>query len=501
MATKVLPPKLLKNLFSAASAARYVNSSATSSSSVAAISQLTLGEKPEVPILENPPTITTPTVQDHPDILDLKDHQKLFSTVPTKKLLHAALTLHMSAFGPMVDLGTWVMNSRAMDVEITREAMLKVIRHTFYEHFCAGEDNLEVEKCVRRANDAGLRAMLDYAVEFTDDNETCDHNLENFIQSIQTAASLPPSSVSAVVVKITALCPLNLLERVSDLLRWQQKDPSFNLPWKHDSLPIFAESSPLYHTLTKPEPLTPEEEKYLQLGYDRLLRLCQKSVEANVRLVVDAEHTTVQPAIDYFTYSSAIKFNKDDNPLVYGTMQAYLKDAKERLLLATTAAQKMGIPMGIKLVRGAYMSSESKLASSLGFESPIHNSIQDTHDCYNDCASFMLEKINNGSDGVILATHNVESGRLAAKKAQDMGIEKENERFEFAQLYGMSEALSFGLKNAGFRVSKYMPYGPVEKVVPYLLRRAEENRGLLAASSVDRELMRKELKRRLVSAF
>ncbi|KAL2335326.1 hypothetical protein Fmac_016539 [Flemingia macrophylla] len=252
-----------------------------------------------------------------------------------------------------------------------------------------------------------------------------------------------------------------LLERVSDLLRWQQKDPSFILPWKQDSLPIFGESSPLYHTRKRPEPLTAEEGSDLELANQRLLELCQKCVDANMPLLVDAEHTTVQPAIDYFTYSSARMHNKDDRPIVFGTIQTYLKDAKERLLLTTEAAEKMGIPMGFKLVRGAYMSTESKLAESLGYESPIHNTIQDTHNCFNDCSSFLLEKVSNGPGSVVLATHNIESG---------------------------------------FQVSKYMPFGPVEMVMPYLIRRAEENRGLLSASGFDKQLMRKELGRRLKAA-
>lgn len=141
------------------------------------------------------------------------------------------------------------------------------------------------------------------------------------------------------------------------------------------------------------------------------MKICQSCVDANVPLAIDAEHTKVQPAIDYFTYSAAIIHNKDNNPIVYGTVQAYLKDAKDRLLLVAKAADDMKVPLGIKLVRGAYMSSESKIASSLGFESPIHNSIQETHSCYNSCASFLLDNIANGSSGVILATHNVESGK------------------------------------------------------------------------------------------
>ena len=212
------------------------------------------------------------------------------------------------------------------------------------------------------------------------------------------------------VVKITAICPMRLLERMSDLLRWQQKDPSFSLPWKQNTLPIFSESSPLYHTPSKPDSLTPEEEHDLQLATQRLQQLCENCVQANIPLLIDAEHTTIQPAIDYFTYSSAISHNKDCNPIVFGTLQTYLKDAKERLLLTTKAAEKMGVPLGFKLVRGAYMSMESRIAASLGYASPIHNCIQDTHNCFNDCASFMLEKIANGPGAVVLATHNVESG-------------------------------------------------------------------------------------------
>lgn len=222
--------------------------------------------------------------------------------------------------------------------------------------------------------------------------------------------------MSFAIVKITAICPMRLLKRVSDSLRWQQKDPSFKLPWKLDTFPIFAGNSPLYHTLEKPAPLSPQEEVELELGHQRLLKLCQKCQESNVPLAIDAEDTVVQPALDYMTYSSAILYNKGDRPIVYNTIQAYLKDARERMGIVTSAAEKLGVHMGFKLVRGAYMSSETKLANMLGYESPIHNSIQDTHACFNDCASFMLDKIANGSPfGIVLATHNIESGKKKKK--------------------------------------------------------------------------------------
>lgn len=486
MATRVIPPRILRKL-------RYNTATkpfqpALTSPAVAPASNI-LDQK-------LPSSVTTILPPDAN--LDFHDVEKLFSHVPTKKLLKSTAVLHATAVEPMVDLGTWLLRSDLMQTNnpLSNLAMATT-RATFFDYFCAGEDAITAGKSIAGLNEAGLRGMLVYGVEDAHDNAGCDRNLKGFLHTVDVSRSLPPSSVSFVIVKITAICPMSLLERMSDLLRWQKKDPSFVLPWKQDSLPIFSESSPLYHTRKRPEPLTAEEESDLDLANKRFLELCQKCVQANIPLLVDAEHTSVQPAIDYFTYSSAILHNKGENPTVFGTIQTYLKDAKERMLLASKAAEKMGIPMGFKLVRGAYMSSERKLAADLGYASPIHNTIKDTHKCFNDCSDYMLEKIANGPGGVVLATHNIESGKLAAAKAHELGIGKVNHKMEFAQLYGMSEALSFALSNAGFQVSKYMPFGPVETVMPYLLRRAEENRGVLAASGFDRQLMRKELVRRV----
>ncbi|KAL5582028.1 hypothetical protein UlMin_014470 [Ulmus minor] len=494
MAIRVLQGKLLKSL---RSYTRPLNSAVSSSVISSPVSPITFDEKHDQAVVVEKPIPVAAFGGAH---VNLDDEERLFASIPTTRLLRASANLHAAAIEPFVDLGMWIMKSKLMETEVVKDIILGTIRHTFYEHFCAGEDTAAAGRSVMRLRDAGLRGMLVYALEYASDNESCDRNLAGFLSTAESTKALPPSSVSFIIVKISAICPMKLLDRVSDLLRWQHKDPSFKLPWKLDSFPIFSDNSPLYHTLEKPEPLTQEEERDLLLAQERLHKLCQKCSEVNVPLSVDAEHTRVQPAIDYFTYSSAILYNRDDTPVMYGTIQAYLKDAKERLLLASNAADKLGIPMGFKVVRGAYMSSESKLASSLGFDSPIHNTIQDTHDCYNDCASFMLDKIANGSGALVLATHNAESGRLAAAKAYDLGIGKVSHKLEFAQLFGMSEALSFGLKNAGFQVSKYMPFGPIDMVMPYLLRRAEENRGLLSASSLDRNLMRKELKRRLKAA-
>ncbi|KAF4348099.1 hypothetical protein F8388_010049 [Cannabis sativa] len=438
MASRVPRGNLLKSLryFS-----RPLNSAASSSAfSAPGVPPLNFAEKSETSAVAVADEFQTGS----PGVFDVYNTEKLFSSIPTTRLLRASANLHVAAIEPVVDLGMWVMKSKLMETELVKNVVMETIRHTFYEHFCAGEDTAAAGKTILKLREAGLRGMLVYALEYAADNESCDRNLDGFLQTVESTKSLPPSS---------------------------------------------------------PEPLTPEEERDLQLGYERLLKLCQSCAEANVPLSVDAEHTSVQPIIDYLTYAAAVEYNKNNSPIVYGTIQAYLKDAKDRLLLAANAAEDKGIQMGFKVVRGAYMSSETRIASSLGYESPIHNTIQDTHDCYNDCASFMLENIANGSGALVLASHNVESGRLAAVKAHDLGIGKVNHRLEFAQLYGMSESLSFGLRNAGFQVSKYMPFGPIDMVMPYLLRRAEENRGLLSASSLDRQLMRTELKRRLKAAI
>lgn len=291
-------------------------------------------------------------------------------------------------------------------------------------------------------------------------------------------------------------------------------DNSLHLPWKLRSFPLLSHSSALYHTPRMPEALTLEEERDLDLGFGRLIRICESSLEANVPLLIDAEDTAIQPAIDYLTFHAATTYHNGNTPLIFNTIQAYLKDSKERLVMAKRAADRAGVPLGIKLVRGAYMSTERQLALSLGANSPIHDCIQDTHDCYNACAAFMLEGIANGPGSLILATHNIESGscfyhvlsylsflpngsesntyndagKLAAAKVVSSGMKRDN--VHFAQLYGMAEALSFGFRNAGFKVSKYLPYGPVEHIVPYLLRRAEENRGFVSTAALDRQLMR-----------
>ncbi|GFP91424.1 proline dehydrogenase 2 mitochondrial [Phtheirospermum japonicum] len=472
MANRSVRPKHIRNL-------RRLNS--------AAIPLLSLTGRPDP--VRRPGRASTAAAADA--AINLDDTESLFRPVSTGKLIRSSITLHMAGFGPMVDIGAKVMGSRLMEKDLVRRAVLGFTEHTFYNHFCGGADLSAARRTAERLWGTGLTAMLDYGLEHANDNESCDGNMEEIVETINSSKMFENSEVSFVVVKITAICPPKLLKRVSDLLRWEYKDNSLHLPWKLKSLPVFSSSSPFYHTPNRPQPLTPDEERDLQLAYQRLNKICERAVAVDIPLLIDAEDTSIQPAIDYFSYSAAVAYSRGDHdPIIFNTIQAYLKDAKDRMVIAKEAADEMGVPLGFKLVRGAYMSSEKRLADELGVESPIHDSIQDTHACYDECADYLLDEIACGSGSVVLATHNVQSGKMAASKAVNLGIRKNSPYLHFAQLYGMAEGLSFGLKNAGFKVSKYLPFGPVEHIMPYLLRRAEENRGLLSTSSLDRHLMR-----------
>ncbi|KAM0880538.1 hypothetical protein ACQ4PT_033488 [Festuca glaucescens] len=440
--------------------------------------------------------VTLPSSAQPQQVLEFEDTGRLFTGEPSTALVRTLAALQLMSAGPLVDVGLAALRSPAVAASPVVQA---AARATAYKHFCAGETAEEAAARVQRLWRGGMGGILDYGIEDAEDGAACDRNVAGFLAAVDVAAALPPGSAS-VCIKITALCPIALLEKTSDLLRWQHKHPSLQLPWKQHSFPILSDSSPLYFTPSEPVPLTAEEERELRLAHGRLLAVGARCAEHDIPLLVDAEYATVQPAIDYFTFAGALACNGGGRPIVHGTVQAYLRDARDRLEAMVRAAEEERVHLGVKVVRGAYLTREARLAESLGVPSPIHATIQDTHDCYNGCAAFLLERVRRGSASLMLATHNVESGQLAAARAQELGIGKGDRNLQFAQLMGMADGLSLGLRNAGFQVSKYLPYGPVEHIIPYLIRRAEENRGLLSASSFDRQLLRKELVRRFKNA-
>ncbi|GJM91404.1 hypothetical protein PR202_ga07768 [Eleusine coracana subsp. coracana] len=389
--------------------------------------------------------------------LEFDDTARLFAGEPTSSLVRTLAALQALSVGPLVDVATAALRSPAIAGSALGKA---AARATAYRHFCAGET-------------AGEAA-----------------------------------GVASVCIKITALCPIALLEKTSDLLRWQLKHPSLVLPWKTHSFPILSDSSPLYLTPSEPPALTADEERELELAHDRparrgpALRGARHPAARGRRV----RHGPARHRLLHLRRRAGLQHQQGRlghrGPPHRARHHPGLppRHARDRLEAQVRAAEKERVRLGLKVVRGAYMAREARLASSLGVPSPVHGTIQDTHDCYNGCAAFLLDRVRRGHASVMLATHNVESGQLAAARAQELGVAKSDPNLQFAQLMGMADGLSLSLRNAGFQVSKYLPYGPVDQIIPYLIRRAEENRGMLSASSFDRQLLRKELVRRVKTA-
>jgi len=239
--------------------------------------------------------------------------------------------------------------------------------------------------------------------------------------------------------------------------------------------------------------LTEEELQQMNAAIARLERLAEKAAEFKVRLMVDAEQTYFQPAIDHLVLHLQRKYNREF-PVIYNTYQSYLKDSYSRIELDLARARKERFFFAAKLVRGAYMVQERKRARDRKYESPIQDTLEDTHANYHKCVDLILENIEYAD--VMVASHNEKTVKHVIHKMQELGIAVRGGGVFFGQLLGMCDHVSFSLGHSGYMVYKYVPYGPVHEVIPYLLRRAEENSNMLGNAGKEIKLLKKELLRR-----
>ena len=227
----------------------------------------------------------------------------------------------------------------------------------------------------------------------------------------------------------------------------------------------------------------------------RLDRIAEKASALGVRIMIDAEQTYFQPAIDALTLELQRRHNAGpDGPVVFSTYQAYLKDSRERLKFALKAARREKWAFACKVVRGAYMVRERALAEEEKRPSPIHDTIDDTAKSYKECCELVLR--GDARNQLVVASHNKDS--VAEVLDVMSSLNRTKGTVSFAQLYGMADAVSFALANAGHPVYKYLPFGEVELVVPYLVRRAQENSSVTASARSEMMLIQSELKRRLL---
>ncbi|XP_030005694.1 proline dehydrogenase 1, mitochondrial isoform X1 [Sphaeramia orbicularis] len=244
---------------------------------------------------------------------------------------------------------------------------------------------------------------------------------------------------------------------------------------------------------------TAEEERQMKRMLQRVDILARHALENGVRLMVDAEQTYFQPAISRLTLEMQRIFNRE-KPIIFNTYQCYLKDAYDNVSVDVELSRREGWYFGAKLVRGAYMYQERARAKEIGYEDPINPDYEATNKMYHKCLEYVLEEIDHSRKAnVMVATHNEDTVKFTLEKMNEMGLSPTENKVYFGQLLGMCDQISFPLGQAGFPVYKYVPYGPVNEVIPYLSRRAQENRGFMKGSQRERHLLSKELKRRLLS--
>ncbi|KAL2092271.1 hypothetical protein ACEWY4_012069 [Coilia grayii] len=244
---------------------------------------------------------------------------------------------------------------------------------------------------------------------------------------------------------------------------------------------------------------TEEEEKQMKRMLQRMDVLAKHAMANGVRLMVDAEQTYFQPAISRLTLEMQRIFNRD-KPVIFNTFQCYLKEAFDNVSMDVELSRREGWYFGAKLVRGAYMVQERSRASEIGYEDPINPDYESTNQMYHKCLDYVLEEIGNSrTANVMVASHNLDTVRFTLRRMSDLGLVPTDRKVYFGQLLGMCDQISFPLGQAGFPVYKYVPYGPVNEVIPYLVRRAQENRGFMKGAQAERVLLWKELLRRVTS--
>lgn len=333
-----------------------------------------------------------------------------------------------------------------------------LVRHTIYPQFCGGETLGEVKAVIQSLSRHHIKTILDYGVEAKLSEEDFEKTAAHLLETLEYART--ERNIHILSMKLSGLFRFELLEKVGSNANLQ---PTEQLEWDR--------------------------------GVARVDRICRAAREAEISIHVDAEQSWIQGAIDRIAWIMSERYN-NDLPTVINAVQMYRKDRQAFLEASLEHALEHGYLCAVKLVRGAYMEKERARAASLGYPDPIHASLEDTHRAYNQALEYCIQHISDIY--VCNATHNEESCRLQAKLMAQHGLAPNHPRTATAQLYGMSDHISFVMAKAGYNVEKYLPYGPVAEVIPYLIRRTRENTS--AGGQMSRELLRitTELRRRKI---
>jgi proline dehydrogenase len=331
-----------------------------------------------------------------------------------------------------------------------------LIKATIFKQFCGGETIEECDKAIKELAKFKIGTILDYSVEGKESEIDFDACSTETIATIAKAKN--DKNIPFCVFKVTGMARFDLLEKVSSKI-----------------------------ALSAPENLEFERIK------NRVNSICKAANIAGVPVFIDAEESWIQEAIDNLANQMMVLYNKD-KAIVYNTYQLYRKDRLTYLKKSFEAAQQLNYFLGAKLVRGAYMEKERNRAIEKNYPSPIHESKENTDADYDSAVEFCTENISRIA--ICAGTHNENSSMKLADLMQKRNIPSDTKNIYFSQLLGMSDHISFNLANANFNVAKYVPYGPVNEVLPYLIRRAQENTSVKGQTGRELNLIMKEKARR-----
>lgn len=332
-----------------------------------------------------------------------------------------------------------------------------MVKNTIFPQFVGGSTLLDSQPTIEMLGKYNTLTILDYGAEAKENELDFNHTMNENIRAIDFS-SRSVTTVPVVSSKITGLARFGLLERIQSA-----------------------------QALSKDELI--EYRNVLK----RVDAICYHAASKNMSVFFDAEESWIQDAIDHLVWLMMRRYNKK-RVVVYNTFQLYRKDRLQFLIDSYDRAQKAGFLLGAKLVRGAYMEKEGERAAAMGYENPINSSKHATDDMYNTALRFCLDHLDTMA--VCNASHNAESNVMMVEIMERKGIPANHPHTLFSQLYGMSDNITFNLANAGYRVAKYVPYGQVRDVIPYLIRRAQENTSVTGDAGRELKLIRDEVKRR-----
>ncbi|CAM4309653.1 proline dehydrogenase family protein [Zobellia roscoffensis] len=383
-----------------------------------------------------------------------EDTATAFALKTDSELERAYFLFRMIANEPLVRIGT-AMTNFAIKAHLPVEGL---IRATVFDHFCGGVNEKDCMSVVDRMYTKNVCSVLDYSVEGKDTEDPFDDAV-------------------AMILKVL------------DFVK--EKDAIPFAVFKPTGYGRFA----LFQKISEGKSLTDKEEAEWQRVVVRFDRTCKKAYDLDVSLLIDAEESWMQQAADQLVEEMMRKYNKK-KAVVFNTLQMYRWDRLDYLKQLQQRANESDFRIGIKVVRGAYMEKENDRAEEKVYKSPICSSKRETDENFDNAVAYIMNHLDTVS--IFAGTHNENSSYKMMKIMAEKGIANNDDRVWFGQLFGMSDHISFNLSDKGYNVAKYLPFGPVRDVMPYLIRRAEENTSVAGQTSRELSLLKKERKRRKI---